>query len=405
MNTCFVIIDCWDTTIDTVVTAICTRLNQYPTSPLVVVGHDTAPLHPLLLKYLLVRGTLNTHYVSNNIQQLINVISSRNIVRVAIMGSSWPACTHHSTFGLHALVNLQKIMSPVGIIVYPECIEMYNSATSAECTLTHNELIQTGWQPCGDFYLYTEYVESHQRLQSSQHILIAGDSWSVGEWSRQGADQPILHRGLEQYIQERTHHTVSNVGQGSSSNTAQLTRIRHYVSNSTAVDKIIWFQTDPLRDCPHLHNPTQFWQDKTNLGQFLSQAQTYLTAVYSELNQLGIPVYCIGGCWPLGDLRLYTNLIPIIPSGVEFLAGADGKPLPVRVLCAQWDLSHVPADTALVNYLSEEFDSMDRWDQLLHNTHNSHARKYFVPDSRHPNRLGHELIFDLLAQQGVFGRR
>jgi hypothetical protein len=243
----------------------------------------------------------------------------------------------------------------------------------------------------------------------TQKILLAGDSWACGEWSALDRDQlelsnlPLInHAGLYQYIQDHTSAVVASVADGAQSNSSQLARIRQYISNHT-VDLIIWFQTDPLRDCVNCCNPQEFWQDKSRLDLFLLAEQQYIHATYGALNDLGIPVYCIGGCWPLANLDAYSRLIPVIPSVIAFLCDQDPQPLPLSVLCPQWSMRHVPGDPALVEYLTEQFSSLDRWKMLLA-TESSQASKYFIPDGCHPNRLGHLRIFDHLVNLGLLKR-
>lgn len=242
----------------------------------------------------------------------------------------------------------------------------------------------------------------------SQYILIAGDSWGCGEWSGLPMHQlkkqqlPVInHLGLEQFISENTSHRVHNLSVGGHNNSVQVKRICE-VTQTDNIDKIIWFQTDPLRDCKNLQSPKEFWDDKQTLKEFVQCQKTYLESSYHSLNQLGIPVYCIGGCFPL-DLQLisnYSNLIPLIPSLVSFLCPQESS-LPISSLCISWTTTHVPTvDCQLVDFLTYEFKLLDDW-LLLCNNQLTSAFKYFVPDCKHPNRLGHEQIFNLLIDQQI----
>ena len=77
-------------------------------------------------------------------------------------------------------------------------------------------------------------------------ILIGGDSWGCGEWGYTNGIYNVLHKGVEQYFLD-DGHSVKNTSRGRSSNNDSIIRIKNELDEST--DYIIWFQSDPLRDC------------------------------------------------------------------------------------------------------------------------------------------------------------
>lgn len=212
-------------------------------------------------------------------------------------------------------------------------------------------------------------------------IIIAGDSWGVGEWDRapDRVTHIINHQGLEQYFKD-TGYNVINLSKGGYSNTQSIAPLP---KESDSV--IIWIQTDPLRDL----RPYDRFKEKFQSYQTLLDIQKeLLTTTYSILNKLG-KIYCIGGCSKL-DLDLikeFENLIPIIPSVPEFLLPNYIHP---KIWFSDW-----------YELVDRQFD-IDSIDKLLYNKKIQDSLadswEYFQPDGKHPNRHGHKKIFEYLNE-------
>lgn len=73
-------------------------------------------------------------------------------------------------------------------------------------------------------------------------ILVAGDSWGVGEWT----NGQRTHLGLEQYLRDAGHDVV-NVSRGGWSNLSVLKALEQGLKTNN-IDCVIWLQTDPMRE-------------------------------------------------------------------------------------------------------------------------------------------------------------
>jgi len=74
-------------------------------------------------------------------------------------------------------------------------------------------------------------------------IIIAGDSWGIGEWT----DGQRTHRGLEQYLLD-DGHSVINLSRGGMSNMSIIDALEQGLKEHKDADRVIWFQTDPMRE-------------------------------------------------------------------------------------------------------------------------------------------------------------
>jgi len=211
-------------------------------------------------------------------------------------------------------------------------------------------------------------------------VLIAGDSWAAGEW---GFENPgsyvVLHRGLEQYLRD-SGYTVINKSVPGGSNRLAVELIKPTHSEIS----VIWFQTDPIRDL----RPYKGFKSKyTTYEDILLAQKQLLLQTYSELNELDLKIICIGGCSRL-DFSLIkdcSNLIPFIPSAIEFLLPQYTHP---EIWFSDW-----------YDLIDKQFD-IDSVNKFLYNKQLQDGlrdqKDLFWPDGIHPNRHGHRLIFEHL---------
>lgn len=215
------------------------------------------------------------------------------------------------------------------------------------------------------------------------NILIAGDSWGCGEWDCfDNGTHSATHKGIEQYFIDNGNN-VTNVAKGACSNKYSCLQLVNELLN-TSYDYTIWFQTDPLRD---LRPYTTFVDDYHTYDELLDQQHSLLVNTYGILNGANTKILCIGGCSKL-DMTLisrFDNLIPIIPSVIEFLVPQYSHP---KIWQSDWqDLGGRQFDITsldkLVSDLNKQWSIAD-------------TPKFFIPDGMHANRHGHKLIFDYL---------
>jgi hypothetical protein len=277
------------------------------------------------------------------------------------------------------------------------------------------------------------------------NILIAGDSWGLGEWgwtenspeeneqiwqefynTIKGADYPpnpptftnwknlpsfvlselktkfnflgnqtieyfttqenyrILHPGLEHYLTE-CGHRVTNISIPGGCNNHIINAI---ISKEPLdiFDVIFYFQTDPIRD---LHPYTSFKKDFIKYEQLISYQNSQLDLTYTQLNKFGTKIYMLGGCSKLNLslLSKYENLISCIESIPEFLLPDYNHP---EIWHSDW-----------YDFVDRRFD-IDSLDKLVYNKNIQDSlanyRDLFWPDGHHPNRLGHKKVFEYINE-------
>lgn len=241
------------------------------------------------------------------------------------------------------------------------------------------------------------------------NIVIAGDSWAYtwltpeGHGPNPGIERLLINQG----------HLVSTVAVPGGSNRESIARIRPALDAFT-VDRVIWIQTDPIRDFF-----TKTWvpqgpatRQVLDVDLFVKQAHAHRgieaaqrhhlrTETYPNLQALaeqsGVSVLVVGGCSQViaADLKPFSNLIAAVPSWVNCL-------IP-KVDCltsdtAQW-LSHEYSDYIMA---LGDVDLIRDWYAVTQKTMNKttawlHDTRYFNPDSYHPNMDGHRVLVDLLA--------
>ena len=211
---------------------------------------------------------------------------------------------------------------------------------------------------------------------------IAGDSWGCGEWGDDDqGNYRVLHAGLEFFLKQQ--HQVRNVSMGSASNNYAIGRLTHVLQHDQ-FDHIFWFQTDPLRDTTNLLH-----EENLTFDRLLEENRQQIDRVYRVLNKLGVKIHCIGGCSKL-DLELmaqYPNLIAYIPSVTEW---AEPDYIHPSIWISWWEkliVRQMPIDS-----LDQLVECKKMQDRL------ADYKKYFWPDGKHLNRLGHQLLFDKISK-------
>jgi hypothetical protein len=136
MNRAYILIDCWPTIRNDIVGNIIRTINQDANDIVINANYNHfREIHPVLAEALKRRPY---YQLRDNIEQLTSLLVKHRITQVCIMGGHWPACTHHSAFGLYALQRL-KATIPFEIIVYPQCLVSYDSGNP----IANDEL--NGW--------------------------------------------------------------------------------------------------------------------------------------------------------------------------------------------------------------------------------------------------------------------
>ena len=153
-------------------------------------------------------------------------------------------------------------------------------------------------------------------------ILIAGDSWSAGEWQGNHT-MSVLHNGLAQYLSDDGHLTI-NLGQPGGWNGLSIDRLKNFLKlNSYLVDKITHifvFQTEWIRDIEptrctmfSISNDNDFDSDYQTLkNRLISRFYYSLSNIGKEYNK---KIFVIGGA---SDTIWLTDFSKVYPH-VEIL--------------------------------------------------------------------------------------
>ena len=232
------------------------------------------------------------------------------------------------------------------------------------------------------------------------HICIFGDSWGCGEWGNDPITDQYLntHRGLEQYLLEKGHD-VTNLSKPSSSMLKAHSILDYALSNpeykTDSIDLYFWFKTDPLRNFkPPIGQGYEHYftsKGKMTVEDLIVTKDEQTDISYKKLNELGITIHSIGGVSKLNlDLmNKYSNLIPYIPSMIEFLIPDYEHP----ILCPSEWFNHVNDRQFDLESLDKLLDCKRRFGTLRQKHHT-----LFWPDGAHPNRYGHKILFEKICK-------
>jgi hypothetical protein len=229
------------------------------------------------------------------------------------------------------------------------------------------------------------------------NVLISGDSWSCGEWGDPipGQNyyqniQGVRHGGLVQYLRE-DGHDVQLIGQGSSCNLTQVTRMYELGKSLKKFDRIIWFHTDPLRDVAE--------KDIANSLQSLEQQKRTLDRKqYQRLQELNREILCLGGCSPINeDINDYSNLRVIIYDLQAWLLPGRETIDPL----GRWWRYQAP-DLDLLSKFEHTEQLLQAHIKRARDQANTAERELFWPDGLHPNREAHLRIYNHMKKIGIF---
>jgi hypothetical protein len=237
------------------------------------------------------------------------------------------------------------------------------------------------------------------------NILIDGDSWACGEFSRPGQlPVKMLHLGLEQYAKDAGHNAI-NISVGGSSNYQIANRLNIWINRhiDEKIDLVLVFQTDVMRDSAML-----FEEDFDQITHAHSLINIWLSRFYTRLSEisqrLNCPVKVIGGVvdtiWLDNMQDYYPGVSIVCQSMVNLIMNQDHQ---IETPVLSW---FDPASIDVVSRIKEKLENKEI-EKLLNMIDQGMTRedlifgnpKYFWPDGKHPNRLGHKILFDFLQTQ------
>lgn len=230
-----------------------------------------------------------------------------------------------------------------------------------------------------------------------KYTLLLGDSWGCGEW----AGNTITHPGITKY-----HNNIINLSLGGNSNFNICRQLKEFLSsNIIEIDKIFIVQTEYDRDYVTRHTlaPCTWFEEVNNHTNINHLEIALLTKFYSMLSDIAvnfdIKIHLIGGCSDILSIddfeRDFTN---------------------VDVACHSW-VNLIMYNTPYVKWGDEvyswyttgthEFIPMlkkNNYDTntLIANISKGENRQSMLGNNpayfpeNHPNRKGHEVLFDYL---------
>jgi hypothetical protein len=236
-------------------------------------------------------------------------------------------------------------------------------------------------------------------------LIIAGDSWGCGELVVKGEDE-ISHGGITAYFSDYGY-SVTNLSYPGGSNLDAYVRLKHYLTYnsyaSQSIRAVLFFQTEFFREIWHFK--TEQLKEELALGYATAKSRWIAMPYYrlSEVSQKWkIPIYIIGGC---SDADMYDDFSKDFP-GVQVVCQSL-----VNYLLNNNHKIQSPVFTEFINGWTDEFfnlikprSSSKDLELLLADMdlgaerikQMSNAPEIFYPDGIHPNRVGHQKLFEFL---------
>ena len=212
----------------------------------------------------------------------------------------------------------------------------------------------------------------------NKKILIVGDSWGCGEWSKRGS---ISHRGLQNYL-SRNDYDVHNVSTPLSSTMELAKQIKTH-RKVVNPDYIIAFVPVPFR-----HGYEGFWLESNVWQDYVDRdreaVHNALFKIYKASN--GVPVILLGALLKLYNEWIvnYDNMQIAIPSIIEF---ADPNATHFDIWVVDW-CKDVPYSIS-TEVVDNVFHNLKLWDDARYVTS-------IYSDYAHPNRKVHRKIYNHL---------
>ena len=217
-------------------------------------------------------------------------------------------------------------------------------------------------------------------------VVIAGDSWSQGEWAMYNGEYKNSHRGLEKYLLDAGHNVV-NVGRGGNTNNQSLELLENELVSYT-YDYCIFFFTDALR---------QISQDELLRDEPYTIIQSHIKYVVDKLNYLvdkfQFKLIVVGGnaefnpIDKLNSTYIVTNMISLLDLNFIKLPFSQS---------AEWVnlLSACSEDLAL------SIEQKKQWSEIISSTSkilDQRKNSSWFADGNHPDRNAHRVLFDHLV--------
>jgi hypothetical protein len=240
----------------------------------------------------------------------------------------------------------------------------------------------------------------------SELILLAGDSWGVGEWGSYAREYDVTHSGITKYLTDAGHFVI-NLSQPGESNIKSATLIENFLRANKHISPsyIMVLQTEWIRDIHSID--AAILNNDLSLG-YGELKNNIMFRFWSQLSQIykknNIPVYVIGGCsdtpWIDNVESSYPGLRIACQSVTNLLLQNNHRITdPIYSTFTnrqsfQVELVKKYLNTKDLELLLQDIDKgnerLDLWMK---------SKEFFWPDGCHPNRQGHQVLFEFLKTQ------
>jgi hypothetical protein len=245
-------------------------------------------------------------------------------------------------------------------------------------------------------------------------IIVAGSSWARGEWAPN--DPVVQHDGIKQYFAD-AGYTVVDSSQARSYHSRVITFLKKKLeSNYVENDIVLFIMADPLLDIimpelgirkrslsiKHLPGFTKSIEEAGGLINLIRRQQDHIySSIDAVAKQYNTVIHCIGGTYNVNTniSKSYSNLSPLLVSWIHLLVGNllehQHSVDPEFGISYTWGINYIGLDSYTPDFaeqVRQEFklieDSTRIMDELI-----------FHPDSLHPNREGHKILFDYIVKE------
>lgn len=230
-------------------------------------------------------------------------------------------------------------------------------------------------------------------------ILVAGDSWSAGEWQYTNNTHTTVHSGFCQHLIDKGL-PLYNLSKGGGSNYETCQRLENFLSFNRhhKVQSIIVCQTEWHRDSIFYNQ-----KDLKQLSQlgYDGIKHQWISMFYRRLSymsqQWSIPVYIVGGCSDTIWLDKFDEEYPgckiVCQSWTNLIL--DGNSRIDNPVYSQFIINQDFTEFVKKNFkkrsLTLLLDDIDRGGhrrQLIKDNPD-----FFEPDGIHPNRFAHDILY------------
>ena len=216
-----------------------------------------------------------------------------------------------------------------------------------------------------------------KKLKMNCKIAIFGDSWACGVWDNIKDEYRISHLGINHFLFANNYH-ATNFARPGSCNSENINTLEKYHND---FDIKIFIVTEPFRD--FYHNNAQYNNNKT----FKHNCESLIDRQLNKLQLLcGSSTMIVGGLHIVNtDYEFFhcVNWCKLIRPNISWPKYyADPGQLGQKLKRNEIVIPDL-VDTA---YDQEAYDKYFK--------HLAKDKKHFWPDGRHPNELGHKILFE-----------